>query len=55
MQADARASSSDVLPMVDVFKQASAEGRLLPPAAPAAAMADYLDADGHARFTERRY
>ena len=55
MQADARASSSGVLPMVDFFKQASAEGRLLPPAAPAAAMADYLDADGHARFTERRY
>jgi hypothetical protein len=54
MQADARASSSGVLPMVDYFKQAFEEGRLMPPSAPAAAVADYVEADGHARFTERR-
>jgi len=54
MQADARASSYSVLPMVDYFKQAFEEGRLLPPAAPATAMADYVDADGHPRFSESR-
>jgi hypothetical protein len=54
MQATARASSRDVLPMVDFFKQAAAAGRLVSPAIPAAVIADYLDADGHPRFAEHR-
>lgn len=55
MQTAARVSSPDVLPMVDFFKQAAADGRLVAPELPARDIADYLDADGHQRFTERRH
>ena len=55
MQTAARGSSRDVLPMVDFFTQAATEGRLEPPARPAAEMADYVDGDGYPRFAERRF
>jgi len=55
MQATARASSREVLPIVDFFKQAAAGGHLVPPAVPATAIADYLEGDGHPRFVEHRF
>jgi benzil reductase ((S)-benzoin forming) len=55
MQAMVRESSAETVPMVEFFLRAKAEGRLVPPSAPAAEIADYLDSDGHERFTERRY
>jgi len=54
MQAAVRGSSKETVPMVEMFRQFEAEGRLVPPKKPAAEIADYLEADGHARFTERR-
>jgi benzil reductase ((S)-benzoin forming) len=54
MQATVRTSSRAVLPMVDFFKQAAAEGRLMPAAVPATAIAAYLERDGHPTFSERR-
>lgn len=55
MQAVARTSSAEVLPALEMFARFAAEGRLVPPSAPAGEIADYLDHDGHARFAERRY
>jgi hypothetical protein len=50
-----RATSADIVPVVEMFLRFAAEGLLALPSAPAAQIADYLDGDGHARFTERRY
>jgi benzil reductase ((S)-benzoin forming) len=55
MQAAARSSPAETLPIVQVFEDWAATGALVPPAAPAAEIADYLDADGHPRWLERRY
>jgi len=55
MQTLARASPVETLPSVAMFARFAAEGLLSPPSAPAAEIADYLDGDGHARFTEKRY
>jgi hypothetical protein len=55
MQTKARGSSAETLPALEMFERFAAEGRLVPPAAPAAEIADYLDGDGHPRFAERRY
>jgi len=40
---------------VETFKQFAAEGRLVPASEPAREIADYLDSDGHALFSEARY
>lgn len=55
MQTAARDSSPDRLPSVAMFERFAAEGRLVPPTAPATEIADYLEGDGHPRFGERRY
>lgn len=55
MQVAARSASSETLPSVDAFKQFAAQGLLVPAAAPAREIADYLDGDGHSTFSERRY
>ena len=55
MQASARSASSQVLPGVETFKQFAAEGRLVPASEPAREIADHLDSDGHALFSETRY
>lgn len=55
MQATARSAPSELHPGVDAFKQFHAQGLLAPASAPALAIADYLDGDGHSTFDERRY
>jgi benzil reductase ((S)-benzoin forming) len=55
MQTAARGSSPERLPSVAMFERFAAEGRLVPPTAPAAEIADYLEGDGHPRFGEKRY
>jgi len=55
MQAAVRSSSADTLPILDFFKQAAAEGRLVPPAVPAAAIADYVEADGNPTFVNHHW
>jgi benzil reductase ((S)-benzoin forming) len=54
MQAAARTSSREVLPMVDYFKHAATAGSLMPAAVPARTIADYVGGDGHPTFAERR-
>ncbi len=53
MQEAVRSSSVATLPIVGVFKELAADGRLAPPSRPAAEIVAYLDADGHERFLER--
>lgn len=55
MQAEARSSSADTLPIVQTFKDWAASGSLAAPEAPAREIADYLAGDGHPRWLERRY
>ena len=55
MQATARTAPPEVLPSFGFFQQVAAEGRLAPPAAPARVIVDYLDGDGHPKFSEDRY
>jgi benzil reductase ((S)-benzoin forming) len=55
MQAAVRASSPAMLPIVQMFKDIAEAGALVPAALPAGTIADYLDADGHARWEERRF
>lgn len=55
MQATARATPVEVLPTLEMFRRAAADGHLIPPTAPAGDVADYLDGDAHPRFSERRY
>ena len=54
MQTNARSSSPETLPIVQAFKNFAATGVLVSPALPARAIADYLSADGHGRWEERR-
>lgn len=55
MQALARSSSRETLPIVNVFRRWHAEGALIQPQAPAAEIVRYLESDGHPRFAEWRY
>ncbi|HKW46646.1 MAG TPA: SDR family NAD(P)-dependent oxidoreductase [Gemmatimonadaceae bacterium] len=55
MQANARSMKRDVLPSVELFTGFAATGKLIPPAAPAREIADFLDSDSRTRFLERRY
>jgi len=55
MQEATRAVPREVYPWVGTFHRFAADGLLVRPALPAAEVADFLDADGHAAFTERRF
>jgi len=55
MQEAVRAASAETVPIVQVFHDLAAEGRLRPPDAPATEIVSYLEADGHARFSEQRF
>lgn len=55
MQTTVRNAPADVLPIVGFFQQLAADGHLAPPALPAGEIADYLEADGHPRWLERRF
>jgi hypothetical protein len=55
MQAHARAQTHFTLPSVELFVRFNADGRLVPPSAPAAEIADFLESDGREPFAERRF
>lgn len=55
MQEAVRSSTADVVPIVAVFQQFAAEGRVLPVAAPVGDIITHVEADGHPRFSEQRF
>lgn len=55
MQENARTSSRETLPSVDLFKRFAAEGRLIPPSAPASDIVAFLESEGEPVFGERRH
>jgi benzil reductase ((S)-benzoin forming) len=55
MQENARTSSRETLPSVDVFTNLAAEGKLVDPVAPATDIVGFLEGDGDPVFSERRY
>ena len=55
MQTAVRSSTPESVPIVQVFHDLHAAGRLLPPEVPAAAIVRYLQSDGHPRFAEQRF
>jgi benzil reductase ((S)-benzoin forming) len=55
MQMTARSKSPEEFPWVDTFRAFVTQGVLVQPAAVAAEIAQFLEADGQQRFTERRF
>lgn len=55
MQGNARTASPETLPSVGLFTRFAAEGRLIPPSAPAGDIVAFLESDGEPVFSERRY
>jgi benzil reductase ((S)-benzoin forming) len=55
MQTAVRNSTPETVPIVQVFHDLHAAGRLLAPEVPAAAIVTYLQSDGHPRFAEQRF
>ena len=54
MQAAARSRPLTEYPWGGLFRDFAARGALVPPAAPALEIVEFLETDGHARFSERR-
>lgn len=54
MQAQARAASPTVFPLVETFTRWAADGQLMPPATPAAEIVSYIEGSGYPRFAECR-
>jgi len=54
MQEEARSRSLEDYPWGRLFRDFHASGALVPPAAPAREIVDFLERDGHTRFSERR-
>lgn len=55
MQTAVRSSTAETVPIVGLFHQLKAEGRLRTPEVPAAEIVAYLEGDGHPRFSEQRF
>jgi benzil reductase ((S)-benzoin forming) len=55
MQDAVRTSSTETVPIVQVFKDLQAHGQLRPADLPAAEIVSYVEADGHPRFGEQRF
>jgi len=55
MQEAVRTSTSETVPIVQVFKDLHAHGQLRPADLPATEIVTYLEADGHPRFSEQRF
>ena len=55
MQEAVRNSTTETVPIVQVFKDLSAQGQLRPADGPATEIVSYLEADGHSRFSEQRF
>ena len=54
MQRTARSTPVETLPIVDFFANLQMDGMLVSPSEPAREIADYIENDGHERFTEGR-
>lgn len=54
MQTGARSLGHDEFPWVDLFRGFYERGQLVPPDRPAAEIVDFIERDGHPRFSERR-
>jgi benzil reductase ((S)-benzoin forming) len=54
MQEAARTRPLSEYPWGGMFRTLHARGALVPPSAPATEIVDFLEGDGHSRFTERR-
>lgn len=55
MQEAVRAAAPETVPIVQVFKDLSAQGQLRPAGVPATEIVSYLEADRHPRFGEQRF
>ena len=55
MQALARSQPAESFPSAPMFRDFNSGNMLVPPDAPAAELVAFLEADGQARFTERRF
>lgn len=55
MQDAVRTSTTETVPIVQVFKDLHAHGQLRPADLPAREIVSYLEADGHPRFSEQRF
>jgi benzil reductase ((S)-benzoin forming) len=54
MQVAARSADTEAFPWVTMFRDFAERGMLVPPAAPARDIVEFLETDGHPPFTERR-
>lgn len=55
MQLNARSSSRETLPSIDLFTRLAADRKLVPASAPAADVVAFLESDGEPVFVERRH
>lgn len=55
MQEAVRATTAERVPIVGVFHQLVAEGRVLPASVPAREILAHVETDGHPRFSEQRF
>jgi NAD(P)-dependent dehydrogenase (short-subunit alcohol dehydrogenase family) len=55
MQEAVRTTTADIVPIVGIFQQLAAEGRVLPVSVPVGDILAHLEADGHPRFSEQRF
>jgi benzil reductase ((S)-benzoin forming) len=55
MQDAVRTATAETVPIVQVFKDLSAQGQLRLADLPATEIVSYLEADGHPRFSEQRF
>jgi benzil reductase ((S)-benzoin forming) len=55
MQTAVRSSTAETVPIVAIFKQLASAKQLRPAEVPAAEILSYLEADGHPRFSEKRF
>jgi NAD(P)-dependent dehydrogenase (short-subunit alcohol dehydrogenase family) len=55
MQDAVRASTTETVPIVQVFHDLAAHGQLRTADAPAAEIVSHVEADGHPRFSEQRF
>ncbi len=55
MQEAVRTATAETVPIVQVFKDLSAQGQLRPAEVPATEIVSYVESDGHPGFSEQRF
>jgi benzil reductase ((S)-benzoin forming) len=55
MQEAVRTATAETVPIVQVFKNLSAQGQLRPAEVPATEIVSYVESDGHPGFSEQRF